>query len=45
MRFGFYDDKIYTQKEVANELGCTQTYISKRVKVLTKKIKNQFDKN
>lgn len=36
--FGFYNDKIYTQKEIANKLNFSQPYISRLLVKLIKKI-------
>lgn len=38
-RFGLYGEKVSTQKEVANELGVTQSYVSRIEKNAIKKIK------
>ena len=38
MSFGFIDDKIMTQKELAEKLGLSQSYISRRIKKVLKKL-------
>lgn len=44
MSFGFIDDKIYTQKEIANEFGLSQAYISRKVRMITKCLKKKLEK-
>lgn len=38
LRFGFYDDKIYTQKQIAEKLNISQSYISRLISKIVKKI-------
>ena len=40
LRYGLNNTKEYTQKEVANMLGISQSYISRIEKKVIKKIKN-----
>ena len=40
MRYGLYGTKEYTQKEVANMLGISQSYISRIEKKVIKKLKS-----
>ena len=39
LRYGLYNTPIYTQKEVANKLGISQSYISRIEKKVIKKLK------
>jgi len=41
--FGFYDDKEYTQCEIADILNLSQPYISRRIKKLLNILKSQFN--
>ena len=40
LRYGLYNTKEYTQKEVALKLGISQSYISRIEKKVIKKLKN-----
>ena len=44
MRFGLYDGKEKTQKEVADIIGISQSYISRLEKRIIKKLKKELDK-
>lgn len=44
LHFGF-KDRIYTQKEIANKLNLSQSYISRLVKKFVKEIKEKLIKN
>jgi RNA polymerase sporulation-specific sigma factor len=43
MRYGLDKSREYTQKEVANILGISQSYISRIEKKVIKKLKNVLD--
>lgn len=38
LHFGFYDDKIYTQKQIAEKLNISQSYISRLISKIVKSI-------
>ena len=42
MRFGLYNSKSFTQKEVADELGISQSYISRLEKKIISKMKKEI---
>ena len=42
MYFGFYKDEIYTQKEIADKFGISQSYVSKLISRTVKKIGNKL---
>ena len=42
MNFGFIDDRIYTQREIAEEFGLSQSYISRKVKNISKVLKKRL---
>lgn len=44
MRFGLYGVKEKTQKEVADEIGISQSYISRLEKRIVKRLKKELDK-
>ncbi len=44
MRFGLYNTKEYTQKEVADSLGISQSYISRLEKRIMSKLKLEMEK-
>ena len=44
MRFGLIDGKEKTQKEVADEIGISQSYISRLEKRIIKKLKLNLEK-
>ena len=44
MRFGLFDGKEKTQKEVADLIGISQSYISRLEKRIIKKLKKELDK-
>ena len=44
MRFGLFGSKEYTQKQVADILGISQSYISRREKRILEKIRNELQK-
>ncbi|HOV41583.1 MAG TPA: RNA polymerase sporulation sigma factor SigE [Oscillospiraceae bacterium] len=44
MRFGLYDGKEKTQKEVADIIGISQSYISRLEKKIIKKLKRELDR-
>ena len=41
--FGFYNDRIYTQEEIAGKLNISQSYTSRLIKKIVKKIGKQLD--
>lgn len=43
LRFGLFDNKAYTQKEVADLLGISQSYISRLEKRIINKLKQEID--
>lgn len=44
MRFGLYDTKEFTQKQVADILGISQSYISRLEKRIIEKLKRELEK-
>ncbi len=42
LRFGFYDDIIYTQEEISQIFGVSQSYVSRKIRKLTRKLKERF---
>ena len=44
MRFGLFGSKEYTQKQVADILGISQSYISRLEKRIIEKIKTELQK-
>ena len=44
MRFGLFGSKEYTQKQVADMLGISQSYISRLEKRIVEKLKKEFEK-
>lgn len=44
MRFGLYNSKEYTQKQVADMLGISQSYISRLEKRIIERIKRELEK-
>ncbi len=44
MRFGLYDSPSFTQKEVADKLGISQSYISRLEKRIITKLKSEIEK-
>lgn len=40
--FGFYDDKIYTQKEIANIMSISQSHVSTLITQIVKRIGEQL---
>ncbi|MGN1419051.1 MAG: RNA polymerase sporulation sigma factor SigE [Acutalibacteraceae bacterium] len=44
MRFGLYNSKEYTQKQVADMLGISQSYISRLEKRIIQRIKKEIEK-
>ncbi len=44
LRFGFYDGEEYTQKEVADKIGISQSYISRLEKKIIKRLKKDLGK-
>ncbi len=44
MRFGLYNTEAYTQKEVADKLGISQSYISRLEKKIMNKLKIEIEK-
>ena len=44
MRFGLFGSKEYTQKQVADILGISQSYISRLEKRILEKIRNELQK-
>ena len=44
MRFGLYGGEKLTQKEVADNLGISQSYISRLEKKIVSRIKNEINK-
>lgn len=45
LRFGFENDSEFTQKEVADKLGISQSYISRLEKRIISKLREQIEKN
>ena len=45
MYFGFFDNKIYTQKEIAEKLNISQSYISRIIKRILKQLKIELITN
>ena len=43
MRFGLYDHPVMTQKEVADELGISQSYISRLEKRIIDKMRQEIE--
>ncbi len=43
LHFGFFDNKVYTQQEIANKLGVSQSYISKLIKKILRELKIQLE--
>lgn len=43
MRFGLFGSKEYTQKQVADMLGISQSYISRLEKRIVEKLKRQIE--
>lgn len=43
MRFGFYNDKIYTEKEIAEKVNFSQSYTSRFIKKILKRLKNEIE--
>lgn len=39
MRYGFYDDIIFTQQEIADKFGVSKTFISVKIKLILEKLK------
>ena len=44
MRFGLAGNQEQTQKDVAQELGISQSYISRLEKKIIKRLKREFNK-
>lgn len=44
LRYGLYNTKAYTQKEVADKLGISQSYISRLEKKIMDKLKDEIEK-
>lgn len=45
MRFGLFGSKEYTQKQVADMMGISQSYISRLEKRIVQKLKREIEKN
>ena len=45
MRFGMIDEKEYTQKEVADKIGISQSYISRLEKKIINRLRKELEKN
>lgn len=45
MRFGLFGSKEYTQKQVADMMGISQSYISRLEKRIVEKLKREIEKN
>ena len=43
MRFGLFDHEMLTQKEVADKLGISQSYISRLEKRIIDKMRNEIE--
>ena len=43
MRYGLYNGKEYTQREIAGQLGISRSYISRIEKNALQKLKEYFD--
>lgn len=44
MYFGFYDDRCFTQGEIASELDISQSYVSRRINAITKTLRREIKK-
>ena len=44
MRFGLYNQESFTQKEVADKLGISQSYISRLEKKIMNHLKEEMEK-
>ena len=44
MYFGFYDDRCFTQEEIASEFGISQSYVSRRIGAISKVLKKEIKK-
>lgn len=44
LRFGLFGSKEFTQKEVADKMGISQSYISRLEKKILKRLKNEIEK-
>lgn len=44
LRFGLNDNKVYTQKQLADKLGISQSYISRLEKRILNKLKKEMEK-
>ena len=44
LRFGLWDGKEYTQKEVADRIGISQSYISRLEKKVMSSMKKEIEK-
>ena len=44
MRFGMIDGKEHTQKEVADKIGISQSYISRLEKRIIKRLKKEIER-
>lgn len=42
MNFGFIDDRVYTQKEIGEEFGLSQSYVSRKVRNISKTLKKRL---
>ena len=45
MRYGLFGGKEYTQREIAEMLGISRSYVSRIEKKALEKLKKEFDKN
>lgn len=43
LHFGFYNNKIYTEKEIAEKIGISQSYVSRLIKKTLKQLKEKID--
>lgn len=43
LRFGFYDEHIYTQKEIADELNIAQSYVCGLITKIVKKLGSELE--
>lgn len=43
MHFGFIDDKLYTQREIASKLKLSQSHVSRLITKIVKKIKEKLE--
>ena len=45
LRYGFIDNKVYTQQEIANKLGISRSYVSRLETKILKRISTELENN